>query len=146
MKARWFFFYGTLMDDHDNPLTRRILPLMSLGETGIVQGKLLAVRDPRGWYPLLVHGRGQVLGRLYRAGPRFSERAIHLMDAYERYDPRAPARSEYVRKSISVRRAGSRIVRAEAYIARCALRSGMPVIASGSFTAFLKQRRLKAFT
>lgn len=146
MKARWFFLYGTLMDDHDNPLTRRILPMMSPGEYGSVQGKLLAVRDPRGWYPLLVQGRGQVLGRLYRAGPRFSERQVRLMDAYERYDPCAPDRSEYVRRAVSVRRSGSRIVRAEAYLARRAPHSGMPVIASGSFAAFLKQRRLKAFT
>lgn len=146
MKPRWFFFYGTLMEDNDNALTRRILPLLSRGERGVAAGKLLAVRDPRGWYPLLLRGRGQVFGTLHCAGPHFSQRELRLMDAYERYDPRARHRSEYVRTAIRVRRPGSRNVRAEAYLGRGIRRSGMQVIASGSFTIFLQLRGLKAFT
>lgn len=145
MRGTWLFFYGTLAEDHDSPVTQDILPRLSGGATATVQGQLRAVRHARGWYPVLVRGRGRVVGRLYRTGRHFSLRDLRRLDAYECFDPRNPRRSEYVRRTLSVLGPRMVTVRAQAYLYGQACHVGMPVIASGSFVRFLRERRLRAF-
>lgn len=145
MGGRWFFFYGTLTQDHDNALTRAILPLLVRRQRAFVRGRLLAVRSPQGWYPVLCVGSGWVAGRLYRAGPRFAARHLRLLDAYEECDRHRPARSEYRRLNLRVRVAGGGTVTAQAYRHNRAAHAGLGVIPDGDFGAFVARRGLRAF-
>ena len=145
VRGRWFFFYGTLAQDHDNALTRAIRPLLIGGRRATVRGRLWAMRAAGGWYPALRRGRGTVWGRLYRAGPCFSTRHMRLLDAYEDHDPRRPARSEYRRREVRVRVAGGGSVMAMAYIYNHPVHAGLRVIAGGDFAAFIVRHGLRAF-
>ncbi|HQS69471.1 MAG TPA: hypothetical protein PLM58_07565, partial [Novosphingobium sp.] len=51
MHRTWFFFYGTLSEDHDNPVNHAMLPLMEGSWRATVRGALRAVRGTDGWYP-----------------------------------------------------------------------------------------------
>ncbi|MBF9150575.1 gamma-glutamylcyclotransferase family protein [Novosphingobium jiangmenense] len=145
MRGSWFFFYGTLTEDHDNPVTRRILPLLEGGKRASVQGCLRTVPTPDGWYPVLRGGPGRVAGRLYQAGPSFSLKHLRLLDAYEDCDPRRICRSEYVRRTIRVRTARGGSVMAQVYVYNRPWHPGLRVIAGGDFTAFLAKHHLRAF-
>ncbi|MFM6829749.1 MAG: gamma-glutamylcyclotransferase family protein [Novosphingobium sp.] len=145
MRRCWLFFYGTLMQDHDNALTRTILPMLEGGRWAFVSGRLLAARSPYGWYPVLCAGNGRVAGRLYRAGPRFTARHLRLLDAYEEWDQRRPARSEYRRMNVRVAIAGGGMVTAHAYRHNRPVHAGLRVIPGGDFNAFVARRRLCAF-
>lgn len=138
-----FFFYGTLTHEHDNPMTRRVLPLLGNGRRAWVRGVLHAVPHGAGWYPVLRSGGGRVWGWLYEAGPDFGPAALRLLDAYEAYDPRRPARSEYVRRTVRVR-CGGWVGRAQAYAHNRPVHAGMPRIAGGDFAAFVAARRRMA--
>ncbi|OYW51079.1 MAG: hypothetical protein B7Y36_06980 [Novosphingobium sp. 28-62-57] len=145
MHRTWFFFYGTLSEDHDNPVNHAMLPLMEGSWRATVRGALRAVRGTDGWYPVLCAGRGRVAGRLYRSGPRFSARHLRSLDAYETYNPRNRGRSEYVRRAIRVRVPGRGWVMAQAYLHNRPCHPGLTVIARGDFTAWQRQRGLRAF-
>lgn len=145
MRARWFFFYGTLAQEHENALTRAILPLLTGGRRATVRGRLWAVRSSGGWYPALGAGRGLVWGRIYRAGPCFSSKHLRLLDTYEDYDLQRPARSEYRRRQVRVGVAGGGSVMAAAYIYNRPVHAGQRVIAGGDFAAFIARHGLPAF-
>jgi gamma-glutamylcyclotransferase (GGCT)/AIG2-like uncharacterized protein YtfP len=145
MRSPWFFFYGTLSEDCDNPITRAILPLMRGGRRGSVRGSLRGVRTALGWYPVLANGFGRVRGRLYRAGPRFAARHLRALDAYEALDPQRLVKSEYRRRVVRVRIYGGGFVMAQAYCHNRPAHAGLPVIPGGDFALFLSRRRLRAF-
>lgn len=138
-----FFFYGTLTHEHDNPVTRRVLPLLGPGRRGWVRGTIHAVPQGGRWYPVLRAGRDRVWGWVYETGPRFDRAALRLLDAWEIYDSRRPARSEYLRRSVRVI-CGGRVTRAQAYLHNRPLHPGMPRIAGGDFAAFVAARRKRA--
>lgn len=140
-----FFFYGTLTHEHDNALTRVILPLLGPGQRASVRGRLHAVRDAEGWYPVLTAGRGEVHGWLYEAGPGFGPRALRMLDAYEAFDPRRPAVSEYLRRAVQVRLAGGGTARAQVYRYNRPLHSGLRAVPCGDFTGFAAAHGLHAF-
>lgn len=144
MRSGWFFFYGTLTEDHDNPVTRQVMPLMQGGQRASVQGRLRAVRTRDGWYPVLRGGSGRAVGRIYRAGRGFSAKQLRLLDAYENFDPRCSGRSEYRRRALRVRIARGGWVMAQVYVHNRAWHAGLPVIAGGDFAAFLRKRGLRA--
>jgi gamma-glutamylcyclotransferase (GGCT)/AIG2-like uncharacterized protein YtfP len=137
-----FFFYGTLTHEHDNPVTRRVLPLLGPGRRGWVRGTIHAVPQGGRWYPVLRRGRGRVWGWLYEAGPRFDRATLRLLDAWEVYDPRRPDRSEYLRRPVRVC-CGGRIAMAQAYVHNRPLHAGMRRITGGDFATFVKARRGK---
>jgi gamma-glutamylcyclotransferase (GGCT)/AIG2-like uncharacterized protein YtfP len=145
MAGLLFFFYGTLRQDHDNPVTRAILPLLQPCGVVSVHGQLFAIRSGKGWYPALKAGSGRVQGRLYRAGPTFRARHLRLLDRYEQYDPQQPSRSEYLRKVTQVRRARLGVLKAQVYWHRGRRHPGMARIASGDFTSFARARGLRAY-
>lgn len=145
MRATWFFFYGTLTEDHDNPLNRAILPLLEGAGEASVRGRLLAVRTPQGCYPALRPSAGRVHGQLYRAGPQFRSTHLRLLDRYELYDPVRPSRSEYRRSVTPVRPARGGTRRAHVYWHIGALHQGLRRIASGNFAAFARRAGLRVF-
>ncbi|MFN3457978.1 MAG: gamma-glutamylcyclotransferase family protein [Novosphingobium sp.] len=144
MRGSWFFFYGTLTEDHDNPVTRRVLPFLEGGQRASVRGRLRAVRTPDGWYPVLLAGPGRVAGRIYRAGRDFSAKQLRLLDAYENFHLRQPGRSEYLRRAMRVRIAHGGTVMAHVYVHNRPWHPGLPVIAGGDFATFLARRRVLA--
>lgn len=144
MRGGWFFFYGTLTEDHDNPITRQVLPFLEGGRPASVRGRLRAVRTRDGWYPVLRTGPGWVAGRLYRMGVNFSVKQLRLLDAYENFDPQRPRRSEYVRRPMQVRGIRSGAVMAQVYVHNRPWHPGLPIVAGGDFAAFLVRRRLRA--
>ncbi|MCH7629370.1 gamma-glutamylcyclotransferase family protein [Novosphingobium percolationis] len=143
MRGRLFFFYGTLTHDHDNAMTRAVLPLLRPVGRAAARGVVLAVRDPQGWYPVLRPGGGEARGWLYAAGPGFGPRALRLLDAYETAD-RRPGQREYRRQVIGVR-LGRRAVRAQAYVHAVPAHGGMLRVHRGDFAGFVAQRRGKSF-
>lgn len=62
------FFYGVLQGRLASPAIRKLLSGLGPGRRAIARGRLYAIRDPRGCYPALVAGKGQVRGMLYKAG------------------------------------------------------------------------------
>ena len=145
MRGSWFFFYGTLAHDHDNTLTRIVMPLLEGGYRGHVRGRLRTVRTASGWYPALCAGRGRVAGRLYRAGPGFGARHLRLLDAYEDFDPHRPARSEYVRRIVCVTGAGRGAVIAQAYRYNRPVHPGLRITPGGDFAAYAARTGLHVF-
>ncbi len=145
MLCRWFFFYGTLTHDHDNAVTRAIMPLLAGGQRGSVRGQLRTVRTPQGCYPVLCTGQGRVLGRVYRARRGFGSKQLRLLDAYEGCAPRRPSRSEYRREAVRVRLAGGGAIKAQAYRYNRPVHPGLRVIPCGDFTAYAVRARLKVF-
>ena len=141
----FFFFYGTLTHDHDNPMTRMVLPFLEGGSRASVRGQLRAVRTVQGWYPVLCSGQGWVRGRVYRAGPHFTPRQLRRLDAYEAFDPRRPSRSEYLRRNVRVRVAGKFVLCAQAYCYNRPAHAGLRVIANGDFATFIVRHALHAF-
>lgn len=144
-----FFFYGTLTHAHDNPVTRAVLPLLGPARRGWVRGRLHAVRHGEGWYPVLTpapagRGFGRVSGYVYDSGPGFTRAALRLLDAYENCDPRRPARSEYLRRTMIVHIPGQGTVRADVYLFNRPLHAGLRAIPGGDFTAFIAARHLPA--
>lgn len=145
MRSRLFFFYGTLTQDHDTVMNRQILPFLQGGRPGFVRGRLLALRAPGGWYPLLEEGAGRVWGRLYRAGPGFSARHLRMLDSYEAYDPRRPSRSEYVRRRVRVTVRGEAAVLAEAYVHNRPAHCGLRAVPGGNFARHAARLGLKVW-
>jgi len=131
------FFYGTLTHHHDNPITRRVMPLLHRGQPGWVRGTLYAVTGPRGCYPVLGSGRGWVRGWVYETAPGFGAATLRLLDDYEGYRPQRPARSEYLRRSVTVRLAGGGRCTAQAYLGSRPPHAGLKPIASGDFAAWV---------
>jgi len=98
-----FFFYGTLLDRHGNPIAAALHQRLEPGVAAALPGQLHAIPDPGGWYPALIPGGpGLVLGQLHAAGARFSAQDLALMDGYEDYRPHDPAGSDYVRRCLPV--------------------------------------------
>ncbi len=145
MHRPWFFFYGTLSEDHDNAVTRKLLPLLAGGRQADVRGALRAVRCADGWYPVLSAGTGRVKGRIYRARRHFGARELRWLDRYEDFDRRKPAQSEYVRRTVRVRIVGKGWVTALVYVYNRPCHPGLRVIPDGDFTAFQRRRRLRVF-
>jgi len=72
MKARRFFFYGTLIAGGGNVATEQVhRHLQPLGPAK-VPGKVYAIPDSAGWYPALLSGAGEVQGQLYQAAGFFA--------------------------------------------------------------------------
>ncbi len=95
-RPRRFFFYGTLIGGGPPPVQRALARLYDLGPARTA-GLVYAIADPGGWYPALVDGPGEVVGRLYRASEEFAESDLAALDAYEDCEPGDPAGSLYRR-------------------------------------------------
>lgn len=97
MGRHYILLYGTLMSSEggyaSHGLSRVLTPM---GERTI-DGVLYDL----GGYPGIVLGGGQVIGELYRID---DPEILAWLDAYEEYDPRNPAKSLYLRRSVQVER------------------------------------------
>ncbi|MCW1383073.1 gamma-glutamylcyclotransferase [Novosphingobium sp. KCTC 2891] len=144
MPSLRLFFYGTLTHEHDNPVTRRVLPLLRCIGRASVAGRLHAVPHGAGWYPVLTAGRGRVHGWIYEAGSAFDAAALRLLDAYESADARRPGRSDYIRETAQAT-AGRRRMPVQLYRYRRPIHPGLKPVPGGDFSTFLALRRWRAF-
>ncbi|MCB2046746.1 MAG: gamma-glutamylcyclotransferase [Novosphingobium sp.] len=140
-----FFFYGTLQHGNTNPVARAVhARLAQLGEA-TMRGRLYAVREASGWYPVLVPGQGTVHGALYETRPDFTQADLAMLDGWEDFDPRRPGRSLYVRRLLPVDAQPGRDEAAHAYVYNRTLPRSARRIASGNFNCWLTHTGLPAF-
>lgn len=141
-----FFFYGTLLDGSDNAVAREVHRLLGAIGPASVAGTLFAVPDPAGWYPALLPGDGTVHGRLFAARDGFSPADLARLDAYEDFDPQAPAHSLYVRETAAAVLADASQAHAQVYRFNQPLPDGSRPIRGGDFRAWIAATGLSVFT
>lgn len=141
MPVRRFFFYGTLSHASGTAIAHSVLARMTAPRRTWVRGRLFAVRERAGWYPVLVPGRGHVFGFMHRAAKGFSHATLRQMDAWEAFDPRAPHRSDYVRRPV---RTGTGLV-AQVYCWNRPVGVRMRPVPGGDFAAFVGKRGLPVY-
>ena len=140
-----FFFYGTLVAGHDNPVARIVHGRLGAGIRATVPGRLHAVETPDGWYPVLTPDAGaMVRGYLYEAGPDFDAGDLALLDRWENFDPRDPDAGEYRREAVVARTVDGVDVTAEAYVHIQPLPLGAIRLAGGDFAAWLVETGRRA--
>lgn len=136
-----FFFYGTLLAGSENAVAREIHRLLAPLGPARVAGSLVAIPDPRGWYPALLSGEVEAHGWLYESRESFGSADLARLDAYEDYDPADPGGSLYIRRAVMLLGGG----RAEAYFWNRPLPDGARPIPGGDFRRWLAERGLQAF-
>ncbi len=143
---RRLFFYGTLTHEHDNALTRLILPrLGTRARRGWVRGTLRLIPDPDGVYPVLVPGAGRVWGWAYGECRPVPRAMLAALDDWEQYDPQRPRRGEYRRAAVIVHTRGGP-VRAQAYLPNRRAHPGLAPVPGGDFAAHAAARKLGVLT
>jgi gamma-glutamylcyclotransferase (GGCT)/AIG2-like uncharacterized protein YtfP len=133
------FVYGTLQPQLGTPMGAWIAArLVRCAEPASVSGHLHAIRAGAGWFPALVPGCGprRVAGTLCEL--RLEPGALAVLGRYEG--------REYRRVAMPVRTASGRRVRAQVYVWRTALPAEARHVAGGDFRAWLRIRRLGAFS
>ena len=150
-----FFFYGTLVAGHDNPVARTVHARLGEGVRATVPGRLHSVETPDGWYPLLTQdfapdtdadSDAVVHGYLYEAGPDFSLADLALLDRWENFDPRDPDVGEYRRDAAVARTADGANVPTDVYVYIQPMPAGAIPLARGDFAAWLAETGRRAIS
>lgn len=129
-----FFFYGTLGEESTTPMARHVHSLMEPIGPAIVAGRIHALCDPHGWYPVLVEGGGEVRGQVFETRNHFTDADLAALDAYENYDPASPGTSQYVRCEVE-----TSLGPAQCYRFNEALPADAVPIRSGDFRQWLAE-------
>jgi len=146
MKAKRFFFYGTLIAGSGNAVAERVHARLTPLGPAAIRGRLFAIPDPDGWYPALVPGSKIVRGVLYEALPSFGDRELFLLDRFEGFDPANRARSLYQRRSLTIDNAMDDKSVAQAYVYASRLPAGARPVHSGDFAGWIKRSGGRLFT
>ncbi len=135
------FFYGVLLGQVAQGPVRDLLVGLGSGRTATTGGRLYAVPDPRGWYPVLVPGEGRVRGMVHAAG------AVDLaaLDRFEGVDPADAAAGEYRRKEVAVCCEGGEALRALAYLYNRPVTPELVAIPHGDFARWLRETGASVF-
>lgn len=139
---RYFFFYGTLIGALGCPIAKALRGALAPCGPGSLRGALYVLDDPGGWYPALLPGRSIVRGVLYQRTERFDGALLTQLDAYEGC---SPVRSDYVRRSALVRRAGGGAVMAQVYWYQAELPKAARALAHGDFCRWIAQTGNRPF-
>lgn len=140
--VRYFFFYGTLIGALGCPIAKALRGALAPCGPGSLRGALYVLDDPGGWYPALLPGRSIVRGVLYQRTERFDGALLTQLDAYEGC---SPVRSDYVRRSALVRRAGGGAVMAQVYWYQAELPKAARALAHGDFCRWIAQTGNRPF-
>lgn len=140
-----FFFYGTLIEGSGNAVARAVHGKLRRAGPATARGRLYAVGDPRGWYPVLLPGPGRVHGMLYDSTAGFGRTELAQLDAYEDFDPADREGSLYLRRAITVTVGGDAHASAQAYCFNRRLPATARPIPSGDFRAWLDATGLRQF-
>ena len=121
------FFYGVLQRDVASPAILRLLHGLGESEPATTRGRLMAVPDPAGFYPVLLPGDGMVRGTICDAG------SVDLA-ALDRFEG-----LEYRRTAVAVfPRAGGE-VQAQAYLYQFPARADFLPVTHGDFARWLRE-------
>jgi gamma-glutamylcyclotransferase (GGCT)/AIG2-like uncharacterized protein YtfP len=131
------FLYGTLMAGQPHPLARRLRAVLGPGEPVVIGGRMFAVPDPLGWYPVVVPGDGIACGMVHRADG-LDDAMLAALDAYEEV---VATGAGYRRIEVAVPGVGP----AQAYVWQGALPEGALALEDGDFAAFLACSGRRAF-
>jgi gamma-glutamylcyclotransferase (GGCT)/AIG2-like uncharacterized protein YtfP len=99
---RTLFFYGVLMPGLVSGRMAELVALLGPPRPATVSGRLFAVPDPRGHYPVMVATAGaeRVSGAMLAPGPSFGAVELAELDAFEGFDPADPSGSDYIRAGL----------------------------------------------
>ena len=128
------FFYGVLLADVASARIAAMLNGLGPGRAATATGVLYAVPDPRGWYPVLLPGDGEVHGMVHEAGTV----DIAGLDRFEGVDPQDPRAGEYRREVVPVS-VGETTFEAQAYLYNRDPALGFAHIAHGDFARWLRE-------
>jgi gamma-glutamylcyclotransferase (GGCT)/AIG2-like uncharacterized protein YtfP len=109
----YLFVYGTLLSRLNSPASLILEHYAELIAPASVQGRLYEIRG----YPGLVlsdDSEETVQGEIYLIHEK--QKLFTALDEYEGCSPRFPGPTEYVRKRVSVKKEGGKIVQAWAYL------------------------------
>lgn len=129
------FFYGVLIDGLASPSIRALLAGLGPGRPATTRGALFAIPDPRGWYPVLLPGEGEVCGMLHEAGTV----DLAALDRFEGVDPADPPAGEYRREPVEVVPEGGGPLMADAYLYNRARAPEVEPIPHGDFARWLRE-------
>ena len=134
------FFYGVLMSGLASGRMAELVALLEPGLAGTTRGRLYAVPDRRGHYPLLVADPAgePVHGVVHRPGPAFNAAALAELDRFEGYLPDDPAGSAYLRRPVEVSLDGT-MVSCDAYLAHRSRPPGTIPVPHGDFLRYLAE-------
>ena len=133
------FFYGVLMPGLVSGRMAELVALLGAPRPATVSGRLYAVRDPRGHYPVMVAARGaeRVSGELLAPGPLFGTDELAELDAFEGFDPANPTASDYIRDRLHATFVDGTTLGADAYRWNRPLVGDLIPIAHGDFARYL---------
>lgn len=129
------FFYGVLLADLASPRIRAMLAGLGPGRAATTRGTLFAVHTPRGCYPVLLPGEGEVTGMVHAAGSV----DLAVLDRFEGVDPHDPRAGEYRREPIRVVPATGAPLMAHAYLYNRAPAAGFEPVSHGDFARWLRE-------
>ncbi len=140
------FFYGVLRPGLASGRMAGLISLLGQAHPATVSGKLYAVPDPRGHYPVMIAaGAGErVHGALLIPGPRFGAAEMAEFDAFEGFEPGNPDGSDYLRLTLEVKLSDGSAVDADAYRWNRALRGDSILIVHGDFARYLAESGARA--
>ena len=129
------FFYGVLLGELASTRIAALLAGLGPGRPAMASGTLYAIDDPRGWYPALLPGEGEVHGMVHAAG----RVDVPALDRFEGVDPHDPRAGEYRREAIRVAAEGGELLMAQAYLYNRAPAPDHERIPYGDFACWLRQ-------
>ena len=140
------FFYGVLMPGLVSGRMAELVALLGPPRPATVSGRLFAVPDPRGHYPVMIaaEGAGRVSGSVLTPGSLFGTGELAELDAFEGFDPAEPAASEYVRKKLPATVADGLMLSADAYRWNRAIGTNFIPIPHGDFARYLAESGARA--
>ena len=138
---RPLFFYGVLMPGLVSGRMAEFVALLGAPRPATVSGRLYAVPDPRGHYPVMVAAEGaeRVSGTVLSPGPLFGARELAELDAFESFDPADPIASDYVRDRLDATLADGLTLCADAYRWNRTIGADFIPIAHGDFARHLTE-------
>ena len=141
---RALFFYGVLLPGLASGRMGELVALLGEALPTTVAGRLFAVPDPRGHFPVMLEAAGEdrVSGAVLIRGPRFGAAELAELDAFEGFDPVRPGQSDYVRRSLSATLGDGGTVSADAYWWNRPVGADFVLIAHGDFARYLAETGL----
>ena len=135
------FFYGVLRPGLASGRMAGLIALLGQARPATISGKLYAVPDPRGHYPVMTAGSAgeRVHGTVLIPGPRFGTAELAEFDAFEGFEPGNPDGSDYRRLTLKVTLSDGSAVDADAYRWNRAVGADFILIARGDFACYLAE-------
>ena len=136
---RPLFFYGVLMPGLVSGRMAELVALLGPPRPATVSGRLYAVPDERGHYPVMIaaEGAGRVSGAVLAPGPLFGPAELAELDAFEGFYPADPTASDYLRGRLPATLADGQTLATDAYRWNRPVAADFIPIPHGEFARYL---------